>query len=236
MTYLNGYIEMMAMFPIIASGVMAVATYRLRILNANGSAAAFALAAWIWLFHGLQWLFVLLSFMLIGHFATKWKYEEKKQMGIEEGGVGERGAGSVLANGLPAALFLVVASPVGFLGSVATALSDTLASEIGSLAGKARLITGFGDVKPGTNGGVSPLGMLASCVGAFIMASLAPLVGIGAWGAFSAFVGGITGCNIDSLLGASLERKGILDKNQVNFISAVFGGAIASVLYVFFPW
>ncbi|MBI5355276.1 MAG: DUF92 domain-containing protein [Candidatus Aenigmarchaeota archaeon] len=228
--------EMITMFPIIASGVVAVATYKLRILNASGSTAAFALAAWIWWYYGAQWLSILISFMLIGYIATKWKYSQKKQMGIEEGGFGERGAGSVLANGLPAALFLLIASPIGFLGSVATALSDTLASEIGPLAGKARLITGFGSVKPGTDGGVSPLGTLASCVGAFITASLAPLVGISAGGAFSAFIGGIAGCNIDSILGASLERKGLLDKNQVNFISAVFGGLLASILFVFLPW
>lgn len=224
------------MFPIIASGAVAVATYKFRILNASGSAAAFALATWIWWYHGSQWLVVLVSFMLIGYIATKLKYSEKKQLGIEEGGAGERGAGSVLANGLPAALFLFFASPIGFLGSVATALSDTLASEIGTLAGKAKLITGFGNVKPGTDGGISPLGTLASCVGAFITASLAPLVGISAGGAFSAFIGGVAGCNIDSLLGASLERKGVLDKNQVNFISAVLGGAISSFLFVFLPW
>ena len=38
---------------------------------------------------------------------------------------------------------------------------------------------------------------------------------------------GFLGCQIDSLLGATLERKGLIGKRSVNLISTALGGVIA---------
>jgi len=106
------------------------------------------------------------------------------------------------------------------LGHFACCLGDTLASEIGILApSPPRLITTFKPVPPGTNGGVSMTGTIASLAGGVIMGStlassllienagcrsdwintIFPLV---AWGA----VAGVIGSLIDSLMGATIQR------------------------------
>lgn len=215
---------------IILPGLLALATYKMGILDTKGSLSAFFLALLMLYVGGLNWLAIMFAFLLAGYAATRWKYDEKKKLGVEEFHGGVRGAGSVLANGFPPLFFVLILSPVGFLGAVATALSDTLASEIGSTSGNARLITGMKRVKPGTEGAISPLGTFASIIGAFIIASLGPLIGVGPKGSFAAFLAGVAGCKADSLLGATLETKGMLGKNHVNFISTFLGGFLAVYL------
>ncbi|EKM56171.1 uncharacterized protein PHACADRAFT_257248 [Phanerochaete carnosa HHB-10118-sp] len=106
------------------------------------------------------------------------------------------------------------------LGHFACCLGDTLASELGILSrAPPRLITTFKPVPPGTNGGMSTTGTLASLAGGIIMgltmsATLllessacrrewpAVLLSLVGWGAF----GGVFGSLLDSLMGATVQR------------------------------
>ena len=79
-------------------------------------------------------------------------------------------AKNVISNGLVAFLMAAFGSyylPLagGFIGAVATATADTLASEIGVLQ-EPRLITTFKKVPAGTDGAISILGTSAAIVGA----------------------------------------------------------------------
>ncbi len=65
----------------------------------------------------------------------------------------------------------------GFIGSIATATADTMASEVG-VATTPRLITNFKKVPPGTDGGVSVLGTFAGIVGAGLIGLAAYILGI----------------------------------------------------------
>ena len=118
-----------------------------------------------------------------------------------------------------------------FVGSVATAAADTLASEIGVIAGEPYLITDFSRVPPGTNGGVTVLGETVAFFGALILSLLACIMGVIPM-AFVAAVtaGGFLGTNIDSVIGAVFENRGVIGNAGTNFVATAGGGLCALLL------
>ena len=118
--------------------------------------------------------------------------------------------------------------------AVSVAASDTLASEIGSLDPRTRIITTLEAVPAGTNGGMSPTGTLAAFYGALLIAVVSSILGaINGDGTplaifFPALIlFGWVGCQVDSILGAILENRGFLGKHSVNFISTLSGSLMA---------
>jgi uncharacterized protein (TIGR00297 family) len=120
---------------------------------------------------------------------------------------------------------------VGSVASLAASFSDSLSHEIGVMCGgKPRLITTWRLVEPGENGGVSLVGSVVGIIAAFGLAALAILVGvIGLRGALVAGIAACAGNLIDSILGATVERRGRLGNNGVNF-SAAFSSAVLVLL------
>ncbi|HYX50464.1 MAG TPA: DUF92 domain-containing protein, partial [Ktedonobacteraceae bacterium] len=98
----------------------------------------------------------------------------------------------------------------GFIGALATATADTWATELGTLSTTSpRLITNGKPVAPGTSGGITPLGIAASALGASTLGfffwavegfrnSLQPIP-------LLAFFSGMAGSSFDSILGATLQ-------------------------------
>jgi uncharacterized protein (TIGR00297 family) len=94
------------------------------------------------------------------------------------------------------------------------------------------MITTLKETEPGVDGGVTPLGEAASLVGALIIGVLAVVTGMaGAFGIIVGIVGGFLGTNFDSLLGATLQRRGILSNNGVNLVATGFGALVGAVLW-----
>ena len=123
---------------------------------------------------------------------------------------------------------------IGAVATLAASLSDSLSHGIGVVfGGKPRLITTWQLVEPGENGGVSLAGSAVGIVSAFGFAALAVFVGLVGWpGALLAATGACAGNLIDSLLGATVERRGLMANEGVNFSAVSFAGAI--VLLAFF--
>jgi uncharacterized protein (TIGR00297 family) len=187
---------------------------------------------------GPAWLAVLMAFFAIGGLSSKYRYEEKLERGVAEPEGGARGSGNVLANAAPAlvAVLLFAAADsltVGpapfrfaFLGSLATALADTLSSEIGGLYDGPRLVTTLRRVEPGTDGAVTWQGELAGLAGATLVGGLTV-------GLFSVDVvvgglvalAGVVGMTVDSVLGATVEGERV--GNQVVNAIATASGAVA---------
>jgi len=195
---------------------------------------------------GFGWFAVLIAFFAIGGLASKFRYDDKEQRGVAEGNDGARGSGNVLANAavaLGAVFGFAVVEPTSllsmaflfvFCGSLATALGDTLSSEIGGLFDNPRLITTFERVEPGTDGAVTWQGELAGVAGAILTGLLSVAVlPLGTMWLAAAIIasGGLVGMTVDSLLGATLEG-GRLGNQWVNFLATLSGGLASGALAV----
>ena len=237
------------------TGVLSALAYRRNVLTWDGSLAAFVVGMVIGIFGDVTWLFLLLFFLLSSFLATRYRFALKEAMGVQEGIRGERRATNVLANGVAlivvAVLSLIqppafprVISGVVFLSALSVAGSDTLASEIGVLSRHTYLITNGKPVPPGTDGGVSLLGTLCalgaavytSVMGWFVLSYLAGIYGLRSTMPLSPVylilpLGiGFLGCQIDSVIGATLERRGLVNKKTNNLISTVSGAFLAYLI------
>lgn len=103
--------------------------------------------------------------------------------------------------------------PAAGAGALAAATADTWATEIGTLADRPPRSILSGDVvPPGTSGGVTLPGTLASVAGALFIALLALALGWGAQAALGALAGGVAGSTADSFLGATLQARRWCDR------------------------
>ncbi|OPX63668.1 MULTISPECIES: TIGR00297 family protein [unclassified Methanoregula] len=189
---------------------------------------------------GPQWFLIMLTFFILGSAATKYKYEYKKRIGVEQGRGGARGYRNVFANGIVAAaaavLFGVFQNPVFvvmYVGSVASAAADTLASEIGVTGGTPRLITTFRQVPIGTNGGVTVTGETVALAGGSVVSVVAMLLNVITFPMMViCIIAGFVGTNVDSLVGATFENRGFWGNAGTNLMATLGGGIFAVALYL----
>jgi uncharacterized protein (TIGR00297 family) len=189
---------------------------------------------------GPMWFLIMLTFFMMGSAATKYKYEYKKRIGVEQGQSGARGYRNVFANGIAAAaaavLFGVFQDPVFvvmYVGCVATAAADTLASEIGVTGGVPYMITTLKRVPIGTNGGVTIKGEAVALAGGIAVAVAAYLLSVITLPmVIICSLAGIVGTNLDSLVGATLENKGFLGNAGTNLLATIGGGIFAAAVYL----
>ncbi|WP_162537729.1 DUF92 domain-containing protein [Granulicella sp. WH15] len=239
------------------SAIFALSAWRLRAATPAAAVAggSICLLLTFWTASGLRQsvmhtaLTPLLALFVITFSATRAGKRRKIAAGLAEGRRG-RSASQIIANlgaaGLFAALpvltihratvplFLGNLIRVLALAALAEATADTVSSEIGqAFGGRPFLLTSLRRVEPGTDGAVSLLGTVAGVVSAALVAL------VGAWAMFPqvgtaagiALLGGVAGLVFDSLLGATIERKGWLGNDLVNFTSTVFAAVIAYLLF-----
>jgi uncharacterized protein (TIGR00297 family) len=190
--------------------------------------------------YGPSWFLIMLTFFILGSAATKYKFEYKKRIGGEQGKGGARGYRNVFSNGIIAAaaavLFGVFQQPVFvvmYVGCVATAAGDTLASEIGVTGGIPRLITTLRQVPVGTNGGITVTGETVALFGAFVVSGVALLLQVITPQMMAiCTLAGFVGTNIDSVIGATIENRGFLGNAGTNLFATLGGGIFAVTLYL----
>jgi uncharacterized protein (TIGR00297 family) len=211
---------------------------KIKLANLSGVLSGILMGLLIVSFTDFRWFLLMLLFFILGGAFTKYKYGYKRAIGIAEGEGGARGYKNVFGNGLAALVFAIAFGIIGnrlilvaYLGAVATATGDTLASEIGQTYRKLpRLITDLTKVPHGTDGGVTILGEFAALGGAAAVSIASVLLGVGSPGTLiPTILGGFFGTNFDSILGATFEREHYLTNSSVNFFATV-AGAIASVI------
>jgi uncharacterized protein (TIGR00297 family) len=102
------------------------------------------------------------------------------------------------------------------------------------LGGLPLLITTLRPVMPGTDGGISLAGTVTGATGAIVVVLVAVFsLGLSLTSAVSAGVGAIGGLFVDSLMGATAERRGRLNNDGVNFLSTLAASVIAGTLRIF---
>ena len=123
------------------------------------------------------------------------------------------------------------------LAALAEAAADTVSSEVGQvLGGRPRMITTLRSVDAGTDGAISVAGTLAGIVAAGVVAGIGTLALRGGLELFwISAAGGVFGLLFDSLLGATLERRGWLNNDAVNFLSTAGAAGFALGLLAVVP-
>jgi len=225
---------------VIAAFTFAYFAYRSKTADLSGLFSIALVGIILLVFTTPRWLIVMIVFFVLGSIATKYKYEYKKRIGVEQGHSGARGYKNVFANGIAATaaavLYGVFQDPlfiVLYVGCVATAAADTLASEIGMTGGEPRMITTLKPVPVGTNGGVTLVGELVALAGGIVVAAAAFLLGVITLPMLVACsLAAFIGTNVDSLVGATLENKGFLGNAGTNFAATISGGIVAVAIYL----
>ena len=223
-------------------GVLILISEKFRVLDRLGVYAAAALGLVVGGLGHWTWLVLLLGFLGTSHKATKWRFDEKSAKGLCESSDGHRSWGNVVANGGLPGLVAIISWYLGdhdnglwiFAAAVAVASADTYASEIGCLDNRVRMISTMKKCEPGLNGGFSPNGQLAAAVGSIFIAALALLSNQNYEYALVVAIIGWLGCQVDSILGALLENRGLMTKGSVN-AAAITSGIIAMWMYLGSP-
>ncbi len=211
--------------------LFAAFSYRKQSLDAKGASIGFVVGLLSYYFGGIYSLLVMLVFFVVADSCTR---IARKKLGERSE---KRTTGNILGNSGAAIIALALGQWAGFAqiafsGAMATALSDTVSSEIGMLSKKKpRLITSLKrEVEMGTDGGVTMLGIVSGAVGALV-------IGVIYYAAFGnplmagiITFAGFMGCIMDSVLGAALERRGVLTNTYVNFFASLTGAIIAFAL------
>jgi uncharacterized protein (TIGR00297 family) len=194
---------------------VSLAALRTRSLTAGGAAMATAIgtlaiaAGWSW---GALLIIYFVSSSALSRIGRAQKEQRTGSVVAKGGG---RDAVQVLANGAlfaGAALAMLIHPHVQWIalgaGSLAASAADTWATEIGTLSRHdPRSILSGRRVPPGTSGGVSLIGTLATIAGATFIAALVHALGWTPAIAVGVGVGGLVGAVIDSLLGATLQAR-----------------------------
>lgn len=190
-------------------------------------------------FGGLTWGLVLIAFFASSSLLSHYRDTQKAALAEKFDEGHRRDLGQTLANGgfgafLALLVLLLVDLPgqprsgnptyifltLSYFGAIATVNADTWATELGVLSPVApRLITNGQLVTPGTSGGVTLWGMMASLAGgvfiglfAFLIIQGASLARTGNWlgrdwpVVVLAGLAGLVGSVCDSLLGATVQR------------------------------
>ncbi len=199
-----------------------VTAFKVRALDLSGAIAAFLIGTVVFGIGG--WLFTipLLTFFILSSLLARLPQRAAKAANEMIAKGSRRDAGQVFANGLPQALVVMASLFLNretafllYLGGVAAATADTWATEIGLLFGKQpRLILNGKAVTPGTSGGITFAGVMGAILGATIMAlaggwslSLFAAGEISRRDLIGVAIAGVLANFIDSLLGATLQRR-----------------------------
>lgn len=192
----------------------AVLAFYARWLSLDGVPAATLAGSFTVGFGGFPMALILLIFFLTGSLFGNLEYRRAKPAG-ERWRQARRSGLQVWANAFWLVISLVLMEILGMdlfliagIASVAAATSDTWSTELGSqrMPGKTWSISGFREVAPGTDGGISLPGTSAGLMGSAVIA------GAGCWLYaldmtlfLVIFLSGFLGSLLDSYLGATVQ-------------------------------
>jgi uncharacterized protein (TIGR00297 family) len=239
---------------------------RLHSLSTSGSLAAVVTGTAVFAGFGVRGLIVLGVFFATSSLWSKYKSASKAALEEKLAKGSARDWRQVFANGGAAAVFslLYIFQPnlfwlIGFSVCIASANSDTWASEIGPLSKKnPLLIRSFKRVEPGTSGAISLLGSVAATGGSLLIAVISTwFFSLPISYGMIIFLFGFIGNMIDTIIGAfyqqlyicshckietekrshcgakTIKIKGLsfVDNDMVNFISGLIS-AVAAICII----
>ena len=218
---------------LIASTSIGLAAYKRGSLSKSGVVGAILTGTTIFGCGGWVWGMLLIAFFVLSSLLSHYKENTKASLAEKFAKGSRRDIWQALANAgvgsLIALAYAVTPHPAlffAFVGAMATVNADTWATELGVLSKHPpRLITTGKPVEPGTSGGMSVRGTLATLAGGFVIGLTATALMIidellGGWGValtggdsyalalilpVVAAFDGLVGSLCDSLLGATVQ-------------------------------
>jgi uncharacterized protein (TIGR00297 family) len=158
--------------------------------------------------------------------ATRFGRKKKERRGVAEARSGRR-ASQIVANLGVAALCALIGWYDGCIAAMAEATADTVSSEIGqALGGPTWMLTSLQRVPSGVDGGISLAGTLAGILAAGVVVAAGALHHALWQDEAFVFAAACAGLFFDSFLGATVERRGWVGNDLVNFTSTLFAAAI----------
>lgn len=172
-------------------------------------------------------LSALVALFVLTFAATRFGRAKKELKKLAERRGGRR-ASQIVANLGVAGLCASMGWHAGCIAALAEAAADTVSSEIGqAVGGRVWMITTGRRVAAGIDGGVSVAGTMAGVVAASAVVGLGGMHGaLVAPKALLVFVAACAGLAFDSVLGATVERRGWLGNDLVNFSSTLFAALV----------
>jgi uncharacterized protein (TIGR00297 family) len=251
-----------AIWTLSLSILLGLAAFKLRSATAGAALGGAAITASLMFatvsFPYLPWrtgLIPAVVLLVLAALATRLGRKRKESLGTAESKRGRAasqvaanlGMAALLSNGLAlswmvkqpwlpeARVFPAAAFCLG-LAALAEAAADTVSSELGQVvSGHPRMITTFRKAEPGTDGAISFGGTAAGIVAGGLVAASGAWALNGSWLMLAVcWSAGVFGLFFDSVLGATLERRGWINNDAVNFLStasaAVFALGILAVV------
>ena len=218
--------EWETLFVLLLLAIVLFWSYKKKFLDNEGMLVAVIVGLSVFLLGGMQGFLTLVVFFGVGELATMLYAGHKNKAKLSR-----RGTSNILGNALAGIVALVLNSPIGFFAAISASLADTLSSEVGVLSKeKPFLITTLKRVEYGTDGGVSYLGFSAAIIGAAVIGGLYFFFTHHVLAAILVFFCGLFGTAVDSLMGATLQKWGYIDNNEVNFFSSGFAALLAYIV------
>ncbi len=224
------------------------------------AAATAAICGWaVYMGDGFRGLALLSLFFALGTAATSWRKKEKLGIRGAAAHQSTRRTGQVIANGGLAAIagLLTLFFPAHrqlfsllLAASLSSATADTLSSELGMVYGRRfiNILTWRTDER-GLDGVISLEGLFFGIIGSALVAAVFLIIPAPHMAVFAAIppaphtaivskgqafpiliIAGTIGNLADSLLGAVLERRGLLTNDLVNFLNTLIAALTAAAL------
>jgi len=191
---------------------------------------------------GWSSLSLIVAFFILGTASSQWKIEYKVNLGLAQANRGKRSLIHVISNaGIAGTCGLIawllpdtsIITRGMIAATMASATADTVSSELGNLYGT-RFINCISlkkDVR-GYDGVISLEGTLFGFIGSSIIGLLyGYFYGINEE-VFVIVGAGVLGNYVDSLLGATLQRKELLNNHEVNFLNTLFAALFYAGLFL----
>jgi uncharacterized protein (TIGR00297 family) len=222
---------------LLVNALVAAAGHRANTVTLSGAVTGALLGTVIAVCAGWSGWALLLATFACAVISSRLGLRRKLALGIAEGRGGRRGPGNAIANtgvAAIAALFVVLGyapetAALAFVAALAAGGSDTVASEIGKAWGRRTyLVTSARAVPPGTPGAMSLEGTLAGLAGAALLGGLAVAFHLIDFQALTpVIVGASAGALAESAMGATLEPRGLVNNDVLNFLNTSIAAGVA---------